>query len=125
MPMAWKRRAGSSVTPYWSVARVAAGLVIAVVHLLVRPVRRRDPVLGSLTGRAATRSGPENQRVGDRAVLGIETVRAGDGDVLAHLADIHCELSRPLLIKTVATVQPPSARRASGQASGRGTWTGR
>jgi small-conductance mechanosensitive channel len=33
-------------------ALVAAGLVILFVHLLVRPVRRRDPVLGSLAGRA-------------------------------------------------------------------------
>jgi small-conductance mechanosensitive channel len=33
-------------------ALVAAALVILVVHLLVRPVRRRDPVLGSLAGRA-------------------------------------------------------------------------
>ena len=35
-----------------AVALVAAALVVVVVHLLVRPVRRRDPVLGSLAGRA-------------------------------------------------------------------------
>ncbi len=35
-----------------AVALVAAALVIAVVHLLVRRVRRRDPVLASLAGRA-------------------------------------------------------------------------
>jgi small-conductance mechanosensitive channel len=36
-----------------AVALLAAGIVIAVVHLVVRRLGRRDPVLASLTGRAS------------------------------------------------------------------------